>query len=91
MTVFEKVQCPRCGALRNPNLSIPCDLCKARNIPFLGYQYGLELSFIWKILAVLFFIVLCAFIVGAIAVFVWVVGLQSASLDLAEIYKIIFL
>lgn len=76
MTVFEKVQCPRCGALRNPNLSIPCDLCKARKIPFLGYQYGLELSFAWKILAVLFAIVLCAFIVGAIAVFVWVAGLQ---------------
>jgi len=80
MTVFEKVTCPRCGALRNPNLSVPCDLCKARKIPLLGYQYGLELSFVLKVLAFLFVIVLCAFIIGAIVVFIWVSGLQSVSL-----------
>jgi hypothetical protein len=81
MTVFEKISCPKCGALRNPDLTKPCELCNSRKIPLLGYTYGLELSYVVKILIVLFVIILCAFIVGAIVIFWWAVNLQSASLS----------
>ena len=79
MTVFEKMPCPKCGTLRSPDLTKPCELCNSRKILFLGYTYGLELSYVVKVLIVIFFIILCAFIVGAIVVFLWVANLQSAS------------
>lgn len=87
---FQKVRCSRCGALRSPDLRIPCELCHSKQIPILGYTYGVERSWFFLLLAVLFAICLLAVVVGAAFVFIRVWSMGSVT-ELNMVFRSIFM
>ncbi|MFT3892771.1 MAG: hypothetical protein QM730_14160 [Anaerolineales bacterium] len=60
------VECKRCGASRNANLKEPCPLCGSREVPLLGYTYGIERSQIITALIVFAVMILVAVVAGAL-------------------------
>lgn len=60
------VSCKRCGASRSGNLKEPCPLCGSREIPLLGYTYGIERKQIVTALIILAVMVLIALVLGAL-------------------------
>lgn len=78
-TAFHKIPCPRCGTLRNPNLNIPCELCRSRKIPFFGYTYGIEASSLAIIFLLLFGFCILAFVLGAIFIYLEIFELKYSD------------
>ncbi len=60
------VICKRCGASRSGNLKEPCPLCGSREIPLLGYTYGIERKQIITAIIILVVMALLALVLGAL-------------------------
>jgi len=67
-----KVKCPHCGSIRSDKLKEPCELCGSRQMPFVGYTYGVERNWILIVAMAAFAICLLAAIAGAVFVVIQV-------------------
>lgn len=74
------INCPRCGAKRNPDLNQPCPLCKSRKYPVIGYTYGIEAKHILLLLLILAIILLIFLAIGAVYVLIKYLGIQVGSI-----------
>ena len=71
------VQCKKCGASRDRNLTKPCSLCGSRQIPLIGYTYGLEWSQVVKMLIAIAILIFLGLIAAAIYLTIKTLSFQA--------------